>query len=64
MNCAIAGNYAVPCVFVSGDRAAAEEAQALVPGIEVAIAKEAFTPAVSGLSQVPAPSLSPRRHER
>jgi D-amino peptidase len=58
---AIAGYHGVPCVFVSGDRAAAEEAQALVPNIEIAIVKESLSPTVTGLSQAPAISLSPQK---
>jgi len=64
MNCAIAGSHGVPCVFVSGDRAAAEEAQALVPTMEVAIVKEALAPTVTGLTEAPAISLSPEQARR
>jgi len=58
MNSFIAAHYGVPCVFVSGDKAAAEEAQALIPGIETAVVKESLVPTVSGLSQIPTVSLS------
>lgn len=61
MSSAIAGHHEVPCVFVSGDRAAAEEAQALVPNIQVAIVKESLSSTVTGLSQSPAISLSPEK---
>ncbi|MCW5853046.1 MAG: M55 family metallopeptidase [Anaerolineae bacterium] len=59
MNCYTAGRYGVPCVFLSGDRAAADEARALVPDIEVAVVKEALLPQAGGLSVVPAISLAP-----
>lgn len=42
MNAGIAGYYGVPLVFVSGDLAVAEEAKVLVPGVEVAVVKEAL----------------------
>lgn len=58
MNSFIAAHYDVPCVFVSGDKAAAEEARALMPGIETAVVKESLIPTVSGLSQIPTVSLS------
>lgn len=61
MNCVLAGYRGVPCVLVTGDQAAAEEARVLVPDIEVAVVKEALSPAVSGLAQAPAISLSPER---
>jgi D-amino peptidase len=61
MNCTIAGEQGVPCVFLSGDRAAAEEAQALVPDVEVAIVKEGLSPQTGGLSVVPAISLAPKK---
>ena len=35
-----AAYFGVPYVFLSGDRAAAEEAEALAPGIETAVVKE------------------------
>jgi len=42
LNAAMAGHLGVPVVFVSGDRAAAEEARALIPGVETVAVKEAF----------------------
>lgn len=57
----LAGYYGVPFVFISGDRAAVEEARALVPDVEVAIVKEALTEKVTGLAQAPAMSLSPQK---
>ena len=39
MNINLAGSWGVPCLLISGDQAAAEEAQALVPGIETAVVK-------------------------
>lgn len=61
MNCYMAGQQGVPCVFLSGDRAGAEEAQALVPGLEVAVVKEGLSPQAAGLSVVPAVSLAPEK---
>ncbi len=51
----------VPLVFLSGDKAATEEAQALVPGIEVAIVKEGLADEAGGLEVQPAISLSPEK---
>ena len=42
MSMILAGNYGIPSVFISGDRRAAEEAQALCPDIEVAVVKTAL----------------------
>lgn len=39
---AVAGHFGVPVVFLSGDRAAAEEARATFPGIETVSVKEAI----------------------
>jgi len=61
VSAAIAGEQGVPLVFISGDRAAAEEAQALVPDIEVAIVKEGLSPKAAGLSSAPAISLTPEK---
>lgn len=54
-----AGELGVPCVFIAGDRAAAEEARLLIPEIETAIVKEGLTPSVTGLEQGPMISLAP-----
>jgi D-amino peptidase len=43
LNAALAGHYGVPVVFISGDRAAVEEARALCPEIEVLAVKEALS---------------------
>lgn len=59
MNCYMAGLSNVPFVFLSGDRAAAEEARALVPDVEVAVVKEGLAEQAGGLSVLPALSLSP-----
>jgi D-amino peptidase len=59
MNCALAGSFSVPCVFVSGDWAAAQEAQALVPGIETVVVKEGLNPGPGSLANAPAIVLSP-----
>jgi D-amino peptidase len=61
MSALIAGYHGVPFVFISGDRAAAEEARALVPAVEAITVKEALLPKVTGLSQAPAISLSPEK---
>ena len=61
MNCLIAGYYDIPCLLVCGDKAAAEEAAALVPGIETAVVKEALFDDVRGLRQAPALTLSPAK---
>lgn len=61
MNSFAAGEQGVPFVFLSGDRAAAHEAQKIVPGVEVAIVKEGLSPEASGLSVAPALSLSPQK---
>jgi D-amino peptidase len=37
---ALAGWYGVPVIFLSGDRAAAEDLRAIVPGAEMAVVKE------------------------
>lgn len=59
MNCYIAGLVGVPLVFLSGDRAAAQEAQALSPDIEVAVVKEGLAEGIEGLKVAPAISLAP-----
>jgi D-amino peptidase len=62
MNCAVAGFSRVPTLFVSGDRAAGEEARALVPDIEVAVVKEGLSPVlVPLLTPAPALSLAPEK---
>ncbi len=61
MNCYMAGLHNIPFVFLSGDRAAAEEAQALVPEVEVAVVKECLTQEAGGLSLLPAVSLAPQK---
>ena len=44
MTCAIAGYYGVPAVFASGDRALCEQVLRLVPEMETAAVKDAFSP--------------------
>ncbi len=61
MNLYTAGLSHVPCVFLSGDRAAADEVQALVPEVEVAVVKEGLADAAGALSVSPALSLSPEK---
>ncbi len=59
MNCYTAGILGVPFVFLCGDKAAANEAQALVPDAEVAVVKEGLHPQSAGIAPVPGISLSP-----
>ncbi len=61
MNCYTAGLYDVPFVFLCGDRAAAEEAQKLVPQVQVAVVKEGLAERAGGLSVLPAISLAPQQ---
>jgi D-amino peptidase len=61
MNAAIAGAHGVPCVFVSGDRAAADEARTLIPEIRTGVVKEALHNREAGLTPAPGLSLSPVR---
>lgn len=61
MNCYAAGQAHVPCVFLSGDRAAADEVLALVPGVEVAVVKEGLAEHAGSLSVLPALSASPQK---
>ncbi|UCB42882.1 MAG: M55 family metallopeptidase [Dehalococcoidales bacterium] len=61
MNAYVAGSKGVPFVFLSGDRAAAEEAEKLVPEIEVAVVKEGLSSESAGLSVAPAISLAPEK---
>lgn len=63
MNCYTAGVSNVPFVFLSGDRAAAEEARALVPDVEVAVVKEGLAEQAGGLSVLPALSLPPHKSQ-
>lgn len=60
MNMQMAGQAGVPCVFLGGDWAAAEEAKALAPGIETAVVKEGCVE-VGSLRQSPMISLAPER---
>jgi D-amino peptidase len=57
----IAGHQDVPFVFISGDQAAVEEAKALVPHVESVVVKEALIDKITGMSQAPAISLSPKK---
>lgn len=63
MNALTAGRFGVPCVFVSGDRAAAEEARALIPGIETVAVKEALggQSPIPGMGSGSAICLAPER---
>ena len=62
MNIAAAGEFGVPVIFVSGDRAAVRETQALVPDLETVVVKEAlFTHAAGIFEHAPVLSLSPTK---
>ncbi|MFQ5818061.1 MAG: M55 family metallopeptidase [Terriglobia bacterium] len=52
LNAALAGHFGVPVVFISGDRAVAEQARAFIPGIEALAVKE-------GIGQTAARTLHP-----
>lgn len=52
MNVYLAGWYGIPCVLVTGDEAAAREAEAYVPGIEKCVVKR-------GINRTCAVTLSP-----
>ncbi|MCP4582893.1 MAG: M55 family metallopeptidase [candidate division Zixibacteria bacterium] len=61
MNALLAGLNDIPFVFVSGDKAAAKEATALVTGVETAIVKWALSEKATGLAQAATVSLSPEK---
>jgi D-amino peptidase len=61
MNIHGAGMYDVPCVLVTGDQAAADEAQALIPDIETAVVKRGLGSSQRLLIPAPALSLSPEK---
>ncbi len=61
LNCATAGQFGLPTIFVSGDKAAIDEAKAIVPQIEGVIVKESLKPEATGLAQTPTLSLSPEK---
>jgi D-amino peptidase len=54
INALVAAHYDVPVVLVTGDRCACEETAALIPGVHVAVVKDA-------VSRVAAHSLHPHR---
>jgi D-amino peptidase len=61
MNSYVAGEQGVPTVFISGDKAAADEARKLVPEIETAIVKEGLAPQPLWLTPAPTLSLAPTK---
>ncbi len=61
MNFAVAGQFGIPAVFISGDRAAVEEAKKIIPEIESVVVKEGLSPDVKGLSSAPTVCLSPQK---
>ncbi|MEX2178457.1 MAG: M55 family metallopeptidase [Gemmatimonadaceae bacterium] len=52
LNAAIAGHHGVPVVFIAGDRAVADQARALIPGVEALAVKD-------GIGQTAARTLHP-----
>ena len=48
-------------IFMSGDKAGADEAQALIPGCQVAVVKTGLSPQKKGLAVASAISLSPEK---
>lgn len=58
LNCALAGSFDVPSIFISGDKAAIIEAKNLVPQIEGVVVKEGLSCNAVGLKTSPAISLS------
>jgi D-amino peptidase len=62
MTTATSSVLGVPFVFISGDRAAVEEAQAFVPNLEAVVTKEPlFTHVADVFDKVPVLSLSPQK---
>ena len=61
MNAFAAGVHGVPFAFISGDRAATEEARRLVPEVEVVAVKEGLASDDGGLAVSPALTMAPRR---
>lgn len=60
MSCITAGQFGIPTIFISGDKAAIEEAKAIIPDIECAIVKYGLAEEALELTkQSPALSLSP-----
>lgn len=52
LNAALAGHFGVPVVFVSGDRAVADQARAYIPGVEAVAVKD-------GIGQTAARTMHP-----
>lgn len=62
MTTATASVFGIPFIFISGDRAAVQEAQAFVPNLETVITKEPLFTHVAGVfDKVPVLSLSPQK---
>jgi len=61
MTSQIAGMHGFPCVFVSGDRAAAMEAEALIPNITTVAVKEALFGDFRGIDESPMLTVSPEK---
>jgi D-amino peptidase len=61
MNCYTAGLSNVSCVFLSGDRAAVEEAKTLVPDLETVVVKEGIAENPGGLAVLPALCIAPQK---
>ncbi|UCD45456.1 MAG: M55 family metallopeptidase [Candidatus Bathyarchaeota archaeon] len=61
MTSQIAGMHGVSCVFVSGDRAVAAEAETLIPNITTVAVKEALFSDFRGKDEAPILTVSPER---
>lgn len=61
MNFHGAGETGIPCVLVTGDQAAADEASAMVSGIETAVVKWGLGSSHRLLEPIPAVSLAPEK---
>jgi D-aminopeptidase len=62
MTTATASVFGVPFIFISGDRAAVQEARAFVPELEAVITKEPLFTHVAGVfDKVPVLTLSPQK---
>jgi len=57
LNAALAGHFGVPVVFLSGDRAATEQARDFIPGLEVVAVKE-------GIGQTAARAIHPAEAQK
>jgi len=63
MNATIAGYYGIPCILVCGDRAATEEAQAMIPNVVTVATKESIPGPDGGLT-TQVMSLTPAKSQQ